>query len=319
MTISFLQAGNGDCIHIEDEGHHIIIDSGEMCSELISVVESIRKANQIIDLLVITHYDSDHIKGIIHILEELDVQERKQLVKKVWFNATKNGYKGNEQLLSAHDATELAKLLMEANINWISELRTGIVESISENLSLEVIDGGEIYKITAEGQLMGNEKVDWRTPLCELEQYLDDDVIDKSKTNAQSIILVVRYRDSSILLPGDAIPEKLSNALDKFGKGNVTHFDLVKLPHHGSYKNITKEILEKIECSDYVVSTDGSVHFHPDKKMMLKIIKWGKRERDKELTFHLNYYDALSIQLNISEVEKRQFDFNYDGKRTFEF
>ncbi len=116
-----------------------------------------------------------------------------------------------------------------------------------------------------------------------------------------------------------AIPEKLSNALDKFGKGNVTHFDLVKLPHHGSYKNITKEILGKIECSDYVVSTDGSVHFHPDKKMMLKIIKWGRRESDKELIFHLNYYDALSKQLNISEVEKHQFDFNYDGKRTFEF
>ena len=319
MTITFLQAGNGDCIHIEEDGRHVIIDSGEKCQELVSLVDSIRTANQKIDLLVISHYDSDHIKEIIRILKGLEVEERKRLVNKVWFNATKLGYKGKEQFLSAHDATEFAELLLEANINWISELRTGIVESISENLSLEVIDGGEIYKSETEDQFMGTEKVDWRTPLYELEQYLDDDAIDNSETNAQSVILIAHFKESSILLPGDAIPEKLSNALEEYRKGNVAHFELVKLPHHGSYMNITKEILGKIECSDYVISTDGSIHFHPDKKMILKLIKWGKREEGKKLTFHMNYYDVLSKQMNISELEKRQYDFDYDDRRTFEF
>jgi hypothetical protein len=128
MKISFLQAGNGDCIHIESEEHHVIIDSGEVCNELVSVVESIKAKKEVIDLLVITHYDTDHIKAINTILENLNVEDRKKLVKKVWFNATKVGFHGNEKLLSEQDATKLAYLLLEADINWISELRTGEIE-----------------------------------------------------------------------------------------------------------------------------------------------------------------------------------------------
>ena len=82
MKISFLQAGNGDCIHIESEEHHVIIDSGEVCNELVSVVESIKAKKEVIDLLVITHYDTDHIKAINTILENLNVEDRKKLVKR---------------------------------------------------------------------------------------------------------------------------------------------------------------------------------------------------------------------------------------------
>lgn len=167
--------------------------------------------------------------------------------------------------------------------------------------------------------MMGNEKVDWDSSLRELEWYLDDDVTDSSKTNSQSIILVLHYKDSSILLPGDAIPEKLLNALDEYRKEEIARFVLVKLPHHGSYKNITKEILDKIECSDYVVSTNGERYFHPNKKMMIKIFKWGKFIEGKKLTFHLNYYDDLYKKMNITEAEKRHYNFECDGQRIFEF
>ena len=316
--ISFLQAGNGDCIHIESEGHHVIIDSGEVCHQLISVVDGIQKAKEKIDLLVITHYDSDHIKAIISILERLKVEERKKLIKKVWFNATKVGFYGNEQQLSAQDATKFSGLLIDSEVKWVSELKAGMSEKICDNLTLELIDGGEIYKPTGEGKLLGNEKKDWETSFEELEKYLDDDVVDTSKTNAQSAIIVAHIHGKSILLPGDATPGKLSKALDVYGKGEMMPFDMVKLPHHGSYKNITQEVLGKIECSDYIISTNGVKYYHPNKKMMVKVFNWGKRIEGRQLIFHLNYYDELFKQLNISESDKNRYNFECDGRREFE-
>ena len=49
----------------------MLIDSGEDCDELRSVIKDIRSAQEAIDLLVITHYDSDHIKTIVSILRNL--------------------------------------------------------------------------------------------------------------------------------------------------------------------------------------------------------------------------------------------------------
>jgi len=48
MTITFLQAYNGDGIHIEHDGHHVIIDGGPKCEELELLVGEI-VANHEID------------------------------------------------------------------------------------------------------------------------------------------------------------------------------------------------------------------------------------------------------------------------------
>lgn len=193
------------------------------------------------------------------------------------------------------------------------------MKKIDETLTIELIDGGEIYQDTREGKLLGNEKLDWNTSFKDLKTYLNDNVLDNSKTNAQSAIIIARCNGKKILLPGDSTPDKLSKALDNYRKGEVLKFDLVKLPHHGSYKSITKDILEKFECSDYVVTTNGAQFFHPNKKMMLKVISWGKRKEGKKISFHLNYYHNLYKKLNITKEEERQYKFECDGKRDFEF
>lgn len=319
MKISFLHAGNGDCILMQGDGHNVIIDSGEECEELRNAIRDIRKANEVIDLLVITHYDSDHIKTIVSFLKELSPEERKELIKEVWFNATKVGFKGNEKDLSANDAVMLGHLLLEADIPWVSELKRGTIKTISGEFKLEVIDGGSIIKIDDHGGLLSNVKSDWNSSFKELEQYVDDDALDCSKTNEQSAVIVAHVNGKEILLTGDAVPSKLSEALDYYRKGEIVHYDLVKLPHHGSYKNITHDILSKIECSEYVVSTDGSKFCHPNKKMMMKIIKWGKMKEESVLKFHLNYYNDLIKKMNISESDCKSYNFECDGKRTFEF
>ena len=178
MKISFLQAGNGDSILLQGGGHNVIIDSGEDCEELRNAIRDIRKAKEAIDLMVITHYDSDLIKTIVSILKELSLEERKELIKEVWFNATKVGFKGNEKDLSANDAVMLGHLLLEADISWASELKRGTVKTISDACKLEVIDGGSIFKIDSQGGLLSNFKSEWNSPFNGLEHYVGDDALD---------------------------------------------------------------------------------------------------------------------------------------------
>ena len=281
-------------------------------------MEAIQNKKEKIDLFVITHYDADHIKAMVSILERLSVKDRRRLIKKVWFNATKVGFYGNDQQLSAQDATKVSKLLIESEIAWVSELKVGTKEKISDNLILELIDGGDIYKPTGEGKLLGSEKNDWNTSFEELEKYLDDDVLDTSKTNAQSAIIVAHIHGKNILLPGDATPGKLLKALDGYRKEEPMVFDMVKLPHHGSYKNITQQILSRYECSDYIISTNGVKYCHPNKKMMVKVFNWGKRIEGRQLIFHFNYFEELFNRLNISDADKYHYNFECDGRREFE-
>ena len=313
--ISFLQAHSGDCIHIQDNGHNVIIDSGVVCDELVDVVNDIKKSGKKIDLLIITHYDTDHIKAICSILEKLDEDERKELVSKVWFNATKVGYR-DDKSLSAKDATRLASLLLKAGIEWTSCVKKGMTEVLGPNSVIEVIDGGRIYTGEGKGKPLCNDKCDWESSFQELDEFVNDKALDTSETNAQSMILVYRYGEKQILLPGDAVPKNLNYALEQYGSGKRIKFDLIKLPHHGSYKNMTQEILNKIECSEYLISTDGS-HFHPNKKLILKIKKWG--HMNSKLTFHMNYYDDLFSKLNITEEDMNDNNFSCDGQRTFGF
>ena len=94
MKIKYLKAFNGDSIWISfknNESHkNILIDGGvgntytstsNAKGELFSVFEQIRKDKQFIDLLVLTHFDDDHIGGILRWLNK--DKEASKLIKKV--------------------------------------------------------------------------------------------------------------------------------------------------------------------------------------------------------------------------------------------
>lgn len=53
---------------------------------------------------------------------------------------------------------ELGHLLLEADIPWVSELKRGTVKTISDECSLEVIDGGSILEIDSRGGLLSNPR-----------------------------------------------------------------------------------------------------------------------------------------------------------------
>ena len=86
VTIRTFQSGCGDCIFLilEDgmsgESFHIMIDCGVFTAEIKMFV--VQKLELRLDLLIVTHYDDDHIAGIIKMLSELEKLE----IGKILFN-----------------------------------------------------------------------------------------------------------------------------------------------------------------------------------------------------------------------------------------
>jgi hypothetical protein len=61
--------------------------------------------------------------------------------------------------------------------------------------------------------------------------------------------------------------------------------DVLKLSHHGSEHNVSNELLELLDCSRYMISTNGAYFKHPSAKAIARLIK----TNGKGATLYFNY------------------------------
>ena len=96
-----------------------------------------------------------------------------------------------------------------------------------------------------------------RVDVCGGEAYQPDN----SVANGSSIAFAFEYEDVMCLFTGDAVTDCLANGLERLaaerGTGPV-HFDLVKLPHHGSARNVDKRLAELMTADRFLISTNGA-------------------------------------------------------------
>lgn len=91
--------------------------------------------------------------------------------------------------------------------------------------------------------------------LGELELTVDppkQEEYEKDPSNNSSLIVSVRYGDTSALLTGDAEEERLAEWLEQ----EPGHYDLIKMPHHGSWEQPLSQLLALTE-PQYAVLTDS--------------------------------------------------------------
>lgn len=101
---------------------------------------------------------------------------------------------------------------------------------------------------------------------------------DTSAANGSSIMLLAEHEGRAVLLAGDGYAPDLARALERLrqerGLGEQRlPLQAFKLAHHGSAKNLDAAVLDKVDCSRYLISTDGSTHKHPDHQALLRILR----------------------------------------------
>jgi hypothetical protein len=89
--------------------------------------------------------------------------------------------------------------------------------------------------------------------------------LDESVFNLSSIVVLAEAGGKKMLLTGDARGDDVLKGLKSAGllKSGPLHVDLLKLPHHGSDRNVETDFFRQITADHYVVSADGR-HGNPE-------------------------------------------------------
>ena len=318
MHIEFLKAGTGDSIWISQNKKNIVIDGGKSAA---AVKERYLQMPQdeSIDLLIVTHIDTDHIAGIIALVKMMKTKDELHRLKQVWFNFPKKKANGE---YSVTEGNELSSLFCEiAELSWNNNTSELIGNPISiGEMRIHVLapnhDVAYEY-LPKRPEELSMEYADWDVELKTLIENVDDDDLAEGGPNSQSIVIIVESEGKKLLLPGDCTPQELNDALCAYNskEGKPVKIDLMKLPHHGSRRNLTKSILEEIECSNFMISTNVNKKYcFPHKETIAKLICY-KNEANNFININFNYKETLDV---LCITEKEQSDnrvvtkFNHD-------
>lgn len=108
---------------------------------------------------------------------------------------------------------------------------------------------------------------------------------DKSVTNLSSIVCLAELQGKTMLFTGDARGDKVLAGLEAAGElapGGTMAVDVLKVPHHGSGRNLAPDFFKRVRATHYVLSGNGK-HGNPDKE----VLEWLTAARGKGSDYHL--------------------------------
>jgi len=276
-------AGKGDCLLLRYQGksgkkHNILVDSGtsRFKNQLSQLEKKIIDDGEQIDYVIITHVDNDHLGGLLSLERHGTPLRADEFV----INHPDAGPvldRESDTPLSARENNELYNMLSKRGAAMRGAVRGDVI----------CLDGAKLY-ITGPTQerlnnIFGSMAQD--TPLgggsdggAGLETLMASPLParDTSANNAASIVFVFEYLGVRLLFTGDGLPEDILDGLRTCGLARAEdgriRFDAVKLPHHGSARNISEEMPSIIDAHRFIICADGSQH--PDKLTVAKLLKW---------------------------------------------
>jgi beta-lactamase superfamily II metal-dependent hydrolase len=336
IKFEFLKAGNGDCILISTENSNILIDGGTKRTFNIFLkkeIERLRNNGKKLDLVVSTHIDSDHIDGIIQLLEnEKQLLEEGDInysiIKKIWFNAFE------DRLFSDDFSNDTSYTGYKTFREFIDEMNKFIEydNHISIDNQIEYFINNEIkilllspndkklkklhkkYKKSIENDFYTSYSRDSNKSIEELAQLPFKK--DNAQHNGASIAFILEYEVKKYLFLADAHIDLIVESLKRLGysKDNPLEVEFIKLSHHGSKKNINQKFLDLVRSDNFIILTNGASHGHPNKEALSRIILNPNRDFDKKINFICNY-DEVVEDSSFSYEEEEKYNFELICRR----
>ena len=239
VSVTFLDVGQGDCIWIESaKGEHFLVDGGSTSKSKVGTYTIIPylkyKGVSNLDAVFLTHLDSDHISGVMELLEGL---------------GDDTGKAGGR---TAGDR-------MEIGISRICISGAVIEDEAYEKLAT-LCEARQIpiYRLNA-GDRIGARGL-WFEVLHPQEGYETD------SRNAYSLVMKLETEDNvTVLLTGDVEADGEQAAAEKLrGTVGFSGIDIYKAAHHGSKYSNTQELISLAEPKVAIISCgEDNRYGHP--------------------------------------------------------
>lgn len=303
VALEMLPAGFGDGLWIEygDPVRRILIDGGPYFSykHLRNKISELDPDDRHFELLIITHIDADHIETPLRLLQEPGLGVS---FGDVWFNGTKqiNAALDDADKLDERQGEYLQALLVSSGQRWNGAFAgEAIFVPDSGELPVATLDGGATLTVLSptfellrtlgsqwtdiidkEGFSTGDtaealKRLSQQRRLRPMDTHGEGELADQlgeaeeapgsdSKVaNGSSIAVILEYGGQRLLLAGDAFPDVLVNSLQRYPGGIPVEISVFKLPHHGSIRNLTTEMIQAVSCEKFAISTSGARFHHP--------------------------------------------------------
>ena len=270
--IHFLPVKYGDSFVVEcdKEGQHgvVVVDGGP--TGYGKVLQEKVDETGTPDLLVLTHYDDDHIGGLTQYINTC-LTKGVFPAKEVWANCA--GYVEMEEDVmtkSVSQGVKLSKLLNTLENTGKMEWRDDIEEGLAREFpfaSIEVVSPtAEVRGLVIEKQVEEGAKQKMKAKKIEVDELsipLEELAKETPKApnlktaselaNAASIAFILRCDGLSVLMLGDCYPHNVEAYLRNKGysEDKPLEVDFVKVSHHGSKHNTSNELLDIVKCNHY--------------------------------------------------------------------
>jgi beta-lactamase superfamily II metal-dependent hydrolase len=321
FSLEALRAKHGDSLLLHygdpEEPRLIVIDggpSGVYKDALKPRLEELRDeagGKLTIEILMISHLDSDHVRGVLDFSRDLlkkPAMQAQYKVKTLWQNAFDDVVEGAADPAEAAEAGAVPAEL-EATVASVNEGRQ--LRDNAEELEWKPNKGFDRFVLAPgdEGVVIDLDplrltvvgprqeeldalRVAWAKEVKKLKKakpaeaakiaaYLDDSVY-----NLSSIVCIAELGDRRMLLTGDARGDKILASLKAGGflnREGKMELDLLKVPHHGSSRNLDPDFFKRLPARHLVISANGD-YGNPDVETLEMISE--ARGKD-EFTLHL--------------------------------
>ncbi|RGN59245.1 MULTISPECIES: ComEC/Rec2 family competence protein [unclassified Bacteroides] len=334
LHIEMLQALHGDafilhCKKGKNEG--VVVVDGGPTQDSFKIVKRLDMLGTI-DLMVLTHYDDDHIGGILAYIKR-HKDDKPFPVKEMWVNCAYQVPFKTSPNISMMQAKKLADELECINHDLIQSghpairWRKPVIAGEEKHLPFadfqilspfeyikELNDANFKKEIANISRNNNRQKGDLEISLIELSRNNKKSPNETSKqevVNWSSISFILNCDNYSALMLGDSYPCTIIDSLKRKGYNcddRKLVVDYVKVSHHGSCNNISNEMLDMIECNKFLISTNGGTgrSCHPDRESIANIIYHTKRDKSKPIHFYFNYEKE--------KIEKKGFQFIKEGE-----
>jgi len=261
--------GQGDAILLKYGQMQILIDTGPDESLLTCLNNQMPFWDKKIDVLILTHFDDDHIGGFASLSQTYSI-------KYIFLPLT--DYKESEVFL------ELKK-----RISALQELGTIVKEPVlGQQIAFSKIEPNHQAKYNSTNNSENSLLLSFLTPLAlDLEEYLSlegnesflwqepenylsagdwQNLAYKESNNNGSIAVFVQFGELKILLSGDL---ESARELALMEVGLITGVDIQKVGHHGSKTSSSLEFLQRLRPEMALISCGLNNKFgHPSPEVL---------------------------------------------------
>ncbi len=300
--------------------NYMLVDGGPRNTyqnHLKAELQKIKAAGGHLKLAVLSHVDSDHVTGLLDLFADLEEARAEDVnpviaVDALWENAfdkTIGSGTDVEPRMMGLLATAAARNVQMANtafqVRSIGQGNQLRIAALSLNIPIDPGFGEKPITVETAPTLLTMDNLtlqvvgptqknlerlrkDWQDWLDQQEAKVsaltaEAPPPDTSVPNLSSIMFLLQSGKKRILLTGDGLASDLLDGLDRAGllvDGKI-HVDVFKMPHHGSARNVTPQLLRQITASAYVFSADGTDD-NPDLDTLLWVVDAAK-ERDQHI------------------------------------